>query len=129
MTTEPKTAKSTAKPKAGSTAAVKKPAAKTKSKLATIAKPDAASDGPSKTQIAVLTLLAEKGAMSRSEVRKAKGGVFIGGKIMGHVDPKKLKPTSLVGRGLATLETAKEGERGPARYKITEAGRKALAAR
>lgn len=84
--------------------------------------------GPSKLQLQILGLLNKKGEMTRSQVSEALNGVFIGGRIMGHVDNGKLRPTSLVGRGLATINTyptKNEGD-GPAHYKITAAGKKVI---
>lgn len=78
--------------------------------------------GMGKVQVAALQALAKNGKpMSRSALSEALDGVFIGGRIMGHVDPAKLRATSLVGRGLVTIATPEDG---PATYSLTAAGRK-----
>lgn len=79
--------------------------------------------GMGKVQVAALQALAKSGKpMSRAALSEALDGTFIGGRIMGHVNPDKLRATSLVGRGLVTIATPEDG---PATYSLTAAGKKA----
>lgn len=113
-------------------AAPKKPAKKApvKKKAAAKKKAPAGERGPSKTQVEVLKLLnkAAPNGLTRSDLSKRLEGAFIGGNVMGHVDPKLRTPTSLVGRGLATVAVVptENDTEGPAEYKINAAGKKAL---
>ncbi len=118
----------TKKAAAKKAAAKKAPAKKAATKKA--AKAPAGPRGPSKTQVEVLKLLAKAApnGMTRSQLSEKLNGAFIGGNVMGHVDPKLRIATSLVGRGLATVAVV-AGENdadGPAEYKINAAGKKAL---
>ena len=92
--------------------------------------------GPSKTQINVLKALNKKGELSRVELADQLE-TFIGGDIMGHADPKKIKPNSLVGRGLVRMKGGEPRKladgsfsetEGAHVYEITAAGKKALEA-
>lgn len=109
--------------------AAKSKAAPKKGKAkATEATPDR---GPSKTQVACLEVLAKsKTPMTRAQLSEALEGAFIGGKVMGHADPAKLKESSLVGRGLVRFTPAPKGDEearaGVVYYEITAAGRKAV---
>jgi hypothetical protein len=117
--------KAPAKKKAPKKAAAKKAPAKKKA-----AKKEAGPRGPSKTQLECLKLLAKAApnGLTRSQLSEKLNDAFIGGNVMGHVDPKLRTPTSLVGRGLATVQVVagENDTEGPAEYKINAAGKKAL---
>lgn len=122
------TANATTKKASPKKAAKSKAAPKKGKAKATEATPDR---GPSKTQVACLEVLAKsKTPMTRAQLSEALEGAFIGGKVMGHADPAKLKESSLVGRGLVRFTPAPKGDEearaGVVYYEITAAGRKAV---
>ena len=84
--------------------------------------------GPSKLQISALKLLSKKEELTRAQISEALEGAFIGGNVMGHVDPAKLVPNSLLGRKLVSVKVypGNNDSDGPAHYAITAAGRKLL---
>ena len=78
----------------------------------------------SATQLEVLKVLSEsKKPLTRKQISEALEGRFIGGNVMGHINPEKVIPTSLYGRGLVKIEQH-EGEGNT--YVLTAAGRSSL---